>query len=232
MKKILIFQWFDCKDEARQQELVECINHNLKLGFDEVIIFNDSVESAFYGQNVKNISSNSRITYRDYIDIVNDANNYGSFVVLTNTDIKLDNKILMLEEISEDKTLMALSRYESNGLFSDSPWCTQDVWAMRSQAIHKSIIIQSNIPLGMPGCELRFAEIMFNAGFIVFNPCLDIKNVHVHSNSASHSDENRIYGAYLFTHPCSIEDIKTRNVKYPAAPVYCTSFSDTWFSIG
>jgi hypothetical protein len=231
MKKILIFQWFDCKDEPRKQELVECINHNLKLGFDEVIIFNDSVESTFHDINVKNIYTNRRISYRDFINVVKDPSNYGSLVILTNTDINLDRKIFSLDEIIKEKTLIALSRYENNGVLADSPWCTQDVWAMLSQPIHQSVIHQCDIPLGMPGCELRFSEIIFNTGFVVFNPCLEIKNIHVHANQAIHLDENRIFGAYLFTPACTFEDIATGNTKILPAPKYWTSFVQKLFEI-
>jgi len=231
MKKILMFQWFKCKDDIRRQEIIDCINHNLSIGFDEVIIYNDSEEPTFHGQNIKNIPTNSRITYRDFINVVNDSSNYGSLVVLTNTDIKLDKKILSLDEIIKEQTLIALSRYENNGILADSPWCTQDVWVMLSQPIHKSIIHQCHIPLGMPGCEIRFSEIVFNTGFAVFNPCLEIKNIHVHSNQAIHLDENRIYGAYLFTPACTFEDIRARNIKILPLPQYSTRFNPKLFSI-
>lgn len=231
MKKILMFQWFDCKDKTRKSELTDCINHNLSIGFDQVIIFNDSVKPTFHGKNVKNILTNSRITYRDYINIVKDPKNYSSLVVLTNTDIKLARNILSLDEIIKEKTLIALSRYENNGMLADSPWCTQDVWAMLSQPIHKSAIHQCDIPLGLPGCEIRFSEIIFNTGFSVFNPCLDIKNTHIHSNPHPHLDENRMYGAYLFTPACTFEDIRTGNTKILPSPQYLTSFIAKLFTI-
>ena len=231
MKKILMFQWFDCKDEIRRQELTDCINHNLNIGFDEVIIYNDSVKAIFNGRNIKNISTNSRITYRDYINVVKDPINYGSLVVLTNTDIKLDKKILSVDEIVKEKTLIALSRYENNGMLADYPWCTQDVWVMLSQPIHKSVIHQCDIQLGLPGCEVRFSEIIFNTGFLVFNPCLSIKNIHVHSNQTPHLDENRLYGAYLFVPACTLEDIRLKNQAVFAVPHYWTSFTNTLFTI-
>lgn len=107
-----MFQWFDCKDIVRKQELTDCINHNLAIGLDEVIIYNDSVDPIFHGQNIKNVSTHSRITYSDYINVVKDPSNYGSLVVLTNTDIKLDKDILSLDSLIKEKTLIALSRYE------------------------------------------------------------------------------------------------------------------------
>lgn len=222
MKKILLFQWFDCKDKTRKQELTDCINHNLNIGFDKVIIYNDSVEPTFHGKNIKNILTNSRIAYKDYINVVKDPSNYGSLVVLTNTDIKLDRNIMSLENIIKEKALIALSRYENNGILADFPWSTQDVWAMLSQPIHKSVIHQCDIPLGMPGCELRFSEIIFNTGFMVFNPYLDIKNIHNHSSQTVHKDENRMYGAYLFTPVCTFEDIRMGNTKILPTPYYLT----------
>ena len=229
-KKILIFQWFNCKDENRKQELIDCINHNLKIGFDEIIIYNDSVESTFYGENIKNISTNARITYKDYIKVVDNPSNYGALVFFTNTDIKLDKKILTLEETIKERILVCLSRYENSGLLTDAPWCSQDVWVMLSQPIHLSVISQCDIPLGLPGCEIRFSEIIFNTGFLVFNPCLDIKNIHVHSNPNLHLDENRIYGAYLFTPPCTIDDFRSGNVNVRPSLQYLTSNGRGFFT--
>jgi len=229
-KKILIFQWFNCKDETRKQELIDCINHNLKIGFDEIIIYNDSVEYTFYGENIKNISTNKRITYRDYIKVVNDPNNYGALVFFTNTDIKLDENILTLDQVIKEKMLICLSRYENNGLLTDSPWCSQDVWALLSQPIHMSVVHQCDIPLGLPGCEIRFSEIIFNVGFSVFNPCLDLKNIHVHSNPNSHLDENRMYGVYLFTPACTIEDIRSDSTNIRPSLQYLTSNGRGFFT--
>jgi hypothetical protein len=143
----------------------------------------------------------------------------------------LDFELSLLDEIIKEKALFALSRYENNGMLANTPWCTQDVWVMLSQPIRKSIIHQCDIPLGLPGCEIRFSEIVFNTGFEVFNPCLDIKNIHVHSNQVAHLDENRIYGAYLFTPACTLEDIRTGNKKILPSPQYLTSFIPKLFSI-
>ena len=123
-----------------------------------------------------------------------------------------------------------MSRYEINGLLTDAPWCSQDVWVMLSQPIHLSVIIQCGIPLGLPGCEIRFSEILFNTGFLVFNPCLDIKNIHVHSNTNLHLDENRMYGAYLFTPACTIEDIRIGSTNIRPSLQYLTSNGRGFFT--
>jgi hypothetical protein len=211
MKKILMIQWFNCKDHQRKLELIECINHNLELGFDEVIIHNHNVEINFNASNIKNEHLTQRLTYKHYVNAVNDPQNYGSLIILANTDIKLDEKMLTLHDTIPLETLIALTRYEINGELADSPWCTQDVWAMLSQPLHKSIVNQCDIQLGLPGCELRFSEVIYSAGFSVYNPCLDIQNIHIHSNPNPHLDENRMFGTYLFTPACKLIDLQNHN---------------------
>jgi hypothetical protein len=230
MKKILIFQWFNCKDAVRKSELVECVEHNLTLGFDNVIIFNDSVQPAFDGSHVTNIDTNKRITYRDFVDVVNDPENFGAMVCLTNTDIKLDKNIVDVSRALQPNLLLSISRYELNGQLADSPWCTQDTWIALSQPIPESVVWQSGIPLGLPGCENRFSEIFFSAGFRVSNPCMDIKNIHVQSMKSVHRDENRVFGAYLFIPACNINQVGTAE-SFPT-PVYLPRFANRSFRIG
>lgn len=230
MKKILIFQWFNCKDAVRKNELVECIEHNLCLGFDNVVIFNDSVEPSFSGRNVTNIETSARITYRDFIEVVNEPNNFGSMVCLTNTDIKLDKNIFEVSGILQPNLLLSISRYELDGRLADSPWCTQDTWIALSQPIPESVLWQSGIPLGLPGCENRFSELFFSAGFRVSNPCIDIKNIHVQSAKSVHRDENRVFGAYLFVPACTINQVG--KAEFFPTPVYLPRFANRSFRIG
>ena len=227
-----MFQWFDCIDEVRKKEFIDCINHNLNIGFDEVIIFNDKVQPAFFGDGIKNISSNTRLTYRDYIDLVNDVSNYGSLIVLTNTDIKIDTNIFNLAEVMKPVDFICMSRYEENGVIATSPAFTQDTWAILSQPVHNSIIHQSSIPLGIPGCENRFSEILFTVGFRVYNPSLDIKNIHIHRVPSVHKNENRVFGTILTIPPCYVEDIKNGFVKEYPRPFYLTAFHDGPINIG
>lgn len=232
MRKILIFQWFDCSDSSRKEELTECIQHNISLGFDKVIIFNDSVEPAFFGENIENIQANQRLSYRDFIDVVINPKNYGSLCCLTNTDIKLDKHLFELAAIIKTSDLMCISRYELDGQLARTPWCTQDTWALISQPLQKSIIYQTSIPLGLLGCENRFAEIFYGAGYKVFNPCLDIKNLHLQSIQSAHKNTDRIYGAYLFVPPCHLNDIGKFDSHLIPTPVYLPTFSKKLIRIG
>jgi hypothetical protein len=230
MKKILIFQWFHCNDALRKDELVQCIEHNLELGFDNVIIFNDSVKPTFTGDNITNIEAGGRLTYHNFIDVMNEPRNFGAMVCLTNTDIKLDKRIFELSPMLDSNVLFSISRHEHDGQLTDLPWCSQDTWVALSQPVPQSVQLQSAIPLGMPGCENRIAEVFFSAGFRVFNPCLGIKNVHVHSEKSALRDENRLFGAYLFVPACGIGDIGKRE-SFPT-PVYLPRYAKQVYKIG
>lgn len=232
MKKILIFQYFQSNSAARSSELEECILHNINLGFDEIIIFNDGVRSPFFNKNIKNIEVNNRLSYRDYIDFVGCRDNFGSFVVLTNTDIKLDKNLLNLGDSIQPIDFIALSRYEANGLIAPEPSFTQDTWAMLSQPIPPSILYQSAIPLGLPGCENRFAEVIFSAGYRVSNPSISIKNIHVQAIPSVHKFEEKMFGAILAIPPSSIEELNTSSPVNHPRPYYLPCFSDHLITIG
>ena len=229
MKKILAFQWFDCKDSARRAELKECIQHNLSLDFDEFIIFNDSTIPEFTGEKIRNIESNTRLTFKDWVMLLNDSSNHGSLICLTNTDIKLDPNLPSKCSQMSQNQLIALSRYEKNGELSPNPWATQDTWVAISQPIHNSIIYQSGIPLGVPGCENRLADLFFNIGFEVINPSLDIFNKHIQKIDSIHQLKDKVSGIYLMI-PTS--HFQTAGSYPPPMPMYFVSSMNKAFQIG
>lgn len=229
MKKILVFQWFDCKDEARRKELLECIHHNLSLAFDEFIILNDSTPALFTGEKIQNIQTTKRMTFQDWVAILNDPKNHGAVVCLTNTDIKLDPSLPSKCDFIQQNQLIALSRYEKNGELAPNPWVTQDTWAAISQPIHNSVVHQSGIPLGVPGCENRIAELFFNVGFEVINPCLDILNMHIQSVDSVHELQNKVAGTYLAIPPSNLQ---AQGGYPPAMPMYFVLNMNKMFQIG
>jgi hypothetical protein len=220
MKKILLTQWYDCKDPDRHAELLKCVSHNLSLSFDIIYVFHDKSAIEFVASNVNNLHVNRRLTFRDYLQIVAQDCHRGDMLVLTNTDILLDGRIFQLESMMNANQLVALTRYEADGNLASTPWCTQDTWVLVGQQIHQSALSSSDIPLGTPGCELRFSEIMYSLGYSVFNPCIDIRNMHIHSKASVHLDEDRNYGAYLFTPTCSIVDLANTSESEAPRVVY------------
>lgn len=226
VRAILTFQCFECLDAHRHDELRRCIEHNLSLPFDKVIIYNDSTAPAFFDDRTENLCGAGRQTFRDYLRIVEDPRYRGDLVVLTNTDIMLDRELLRAREHIRPSDLLCFSRYEADGAFPAAPWCTQDVWMMLAQPVPASVLLQSTLPLGLPGCETRFAELLFNAGYSVMNPSLDTRNVHVHTRQTPAKDENRIYGAHLLTPPCRLADLGERRSIPRPVPVYLAKFLD------
>lgn len=204
MKTILLFQYFLAQDPIRRNEIESAITHNINLGFDEIIIFNDSVKPNFVGPNITNILTDSRMTFKDFIEVVNDPRNHDSLITLTNTDIKLDHKILCIDKVISKSKVFCISRHELNGQLTENPHYCQDTWAMISQPLPKYILFSSNIPIGTSGCEQRFAELLFSFNFLISNPCVDIHNIHIHSNHPGTNETDRIYGAYLSIPPSGL----------------------------
>jgi len=219
LKKILVLQWYESAESERNAEIEKAFNHNLSLNFDEFIIFNENNKINYSSGNIKNLNQKGRYTFRDYLNVASITRADDTMVVTCNSDIALDPFIASADFGIDKKTLYCISRYEEDGSISEHPWATQDVWIIQSQKIHNSALNNSDIPLGTPGCELRFAELMYNIGYKVYNPCLSLKNFHIHRTQLPHNDEIRNYGAYLFTHACTLEDARNKANIEPV-PVY------------
>ena len=201
----LLYDYFSAASVERQQELDYCLRQNLSLDFSRIILFGDKQFSGIDSKMVVRIPLQERLTFSDFLEYVHANRNSEGIAVFTNSDIVIDKTLI--DSVSQLKfgVVLAISRYESIDTLANDPWCTQDTWVLRLQPIHISARLSTKFPLGKPGCELRFAEALYSVGFSIFNPCLSIRNLHVHSLASNHNDEFRLYGSYIFTPPCLME---------------------------
>ena len=84
------------------------------------------------------------------------------------------------------------------------PQWTQDLWAIRSDAnISESLLAASSLPIGKPGCDNRFAHVLWSHGFKVKNPCHWLITEHHHSDDARRYEQqkDRLYGAACYVYP-------------------------------
>jgi Exostosin family len=84
------------------------------------------------------------------------------------------------------------------------PEWTQDLWAMRSDAvISESLLASSTIPLGKPGCDNRIAHVLWSHGFVIKNPCHWLVTLHHHAQQERAYDErkDRLYGSACYVYP-------------------------------
>lgn len=222
----LIIQSYIANSKERQAEINHCVAENMKIPFDEVIVYGDNSFITEEGHRIVKKLTKSRLTFRSFLQEVSSRESLEGFCVLTNSDIILDKGILDKCSRIPTSVLLSISRHEQIGGLVPGPHCSQDTWVLRNQKIRDPLIQASDLPLGTPGCELRFAELMYSSGFKVFNPSLSVNNLHLHSGATRHNDDERHYGAYLFTHPCNLRDVGLESADHTGYPVYLKSGSN------
>jgi len=165
-------EYWDCGNEERNTEVIDCINTNIKSNFfKNIFIFSEKEEKRLLKQTIKS----SRITYQYIFDNAVDGIN-----IFCNSDMEFDETIKLAENINENE-FYALTRYEDNMMLhkKDDPYKgydSQDVWIWKD----KCKIKNANFYLGLPGCDNKIAYYAESYGYNVKNPSLSIKTYHKH----------------------------------------------------
>jgi len=165
-------EYWDCGNEERNTEVIDCINTNIKSNFfKNIFIFSEKEEKRLLKQTIKS----SRITYQYIFDNAVDGIN-----IFCNSDMEFDETIKLAENINENE-FYALTRYEDNMMLhkNDDPYKgydSQDVWIWKDRCKIKN----ANFYLGLPGCDNKIAYYAELYGYNVKNPSLSIKTYHKH----------------------------------------------------
>jgi hypothetical protein len=223
MKTILYMQNYPIASPDRRAEVDRCIRNNQSLGFDEFVEFDCGASSGGERPAVKRIRLNRRLNFRDYLREVALPENHGALHVLCNSDISLNESIFKLVDRLQPNELVCLSRYErseSGPVLTENPYCSQDTWAMIGRDLPESLIVQASFPLGWPGCENRFADLMGGYAYSQINPSKDVISIHFHAEHRGLDESSRLYGGYAFVWPCAFDDAADRPcVQYAYLPV-------------
>lgn len=212
-KVIYLSQYYECSNPARQQEIDDCVVYNSMLPWiDQFILLceGDARPPACVSDVVKCIHIADRATFMDFLSTlmtIDPAEN--DVAIISNSDIFLDCSIYaVLPHIRRDDFL-ALNRYETND--STTPFLmsnprpgsvswSQDTWILRCSLLKR--IVDSNIPhlpLGVAGCENRFASFIYESGASISNPCLGVRTTHNHKSEVRISTpSDRLEGDYCF----------------------------------
>ena len=165
-------EYWDCGNEERNAEVIDCINTNIKSNFfKNIFIFSEKEEKRLLKQTIKS----SRITYQYIFDNAIDGIN-----IFCNSDMEFDETIKLAENINENE-FYALTRYEDNMMLHKNydpykGYDSQDVWVWKD----KCKIKNANFYLGLPGCDNKIAYYAESYGYNVKNPSLSIKTYHKH----------------------------------------------------
>ncbi|MEI2418989.1 6-hydroxymethylpterin diphosphokinase MptE-like protein, partial [Arthrospira platensis SPKY2] len=208
---VLFTPYYKDKHRARQDELIYCLQKNIDCPEIEriVLLIDDGHEPELQSPKIEIVRLSSRATYLDWVRLT--ENRFSDRIsVLANTDIYLDGSISRLREIlsANANAFVALSRHDKEGsqeTLHQNPYQSQDVWAVYGKyGFTASLKNDLRIPLGFPRCDNKVAYLFSVHGAKVYNPCHDIKIVHVHETQLRYYDkygDTTVLGSVAWVYP-------------------------------
>ena len=187
----LIFNYYETKNFARNKELKHCLEQNLNNPhIDFIHLFNESSYMPIK-ENVKNIPTSKRLSYRDYFDYIEEnIKNEDDIFILTNSDCFFEHESFLYINNIKKEEAWCLSRWNvvSDGVPAViKPFNRPD---SQDATILRGFLKKINFLdffMGVPGCDNRLAYELDSAGYVLKNPLTKIKLIHYHM------DESRNY---------------------------------------
>lgn len=168
---ILLIEYYETENLRRYGEYITCLLKNIPY-FNKIFVFsNDNLP--FKDEKIT-IIKHDRPTFKDFFDFCN-HNLKDEICVIANGDIIFDSSIEFLEKTNLENKFIAISRWEK--LKPPDKDYYQDVWAFKSPIMSNE---EMKFNLGIPGCDNRISRIMFELGYTIRNPGLQIKTFHFH----------------------------------------------------
>ena len=202
--------YFRPAQAERRAELERCLTENrANDAIDHIyLMIDDDAEVDLSDGRVSVIKMDRRPTYRDWT-VFTEQYCPDKVSVLANADIYFDSTLSRLTELFEaDPTaFVALSRYElvdgATTLHPNPHW-SQDTWAYYPAKASNPVRDERlNFPLGVPRCDNKVAYVFGVYGHTVYNPCREVRSIHVHSTGIRNYDKKgdmRIVGGMAMVH--------------------------------
>lgn len=198
MEITVFIPYFRPKDAARRKELELCLEKNRACGAIShlVLMIDDDAEVDTSDGRFSVLRFDHRPTYKDWVEL-SYKKALGDISVLANADIYFDETLAGLNGLFEadPSGFVALSRYEREGnklSLHPNPHWSQDVWAFRPSASRNPARDAClDFPLGVPRCDNKVAYVFGIYGHTVYNPCRQIRSVHVHESGLRNYDKRR-----------------------------------------
>ena len=180
-------------DNERTNELMTALIKNLESEFiEKVHLFVDDEESLIKLNDISTKINNNKIKiiqvghkpkYSDFFKYILD-NLKESICMIINADIYLyECDVNLIELLKNNKLVYALTRHEhdmSHPLI-DNFEGSHDCYIFNSSYIDTNIISEhTNFYQNLPGIETHILKNFYDNGFKIFNPCIQIKIIHLH----------------------------------------------------
>lgn len=166
---------------ARSAEYRECLQKNLQNPLiDQICVLDEHSGCLPVHHRIKVRSVQSRPTYADFFEWVNQLAGPQDVSLIANSDIHFDASLRLLARALTPAICAALSRWDvqSDGscrLFDRND--SQDVWAFAGPVRQ----VSSDFLVGIPRCDNRILFELRAAGYHVINPAFTIRALHLHA---------------------------------------------------
>jgi len=203
-------------DSERSNELISALLFNINLDIVEKIhLFVDDEESLSKlneitnSDKIKVIGLKKRPKYNDFFNYILE-NIPDKICMLINSDIYIkeyDRRVLEL--LNDNKYLFSITRHEHDFTcyWIDNYCGSHDCYIFNSKYLDKNIINEhTDFNQNLPGIESHIISTFVKNGFKSFNPCLQIKIIHLHKTNLRSYGEKDWIGLHAwntdFRHQC------------------------------
>jgi len=195
-------------DKQRTEELVAALQNNINSTFIKSIhLYVDNKESLDYLNTITKsdkivvIETGKKPTYDDFFNYILKKLK-SSICMIANSDIYLaECDMNILDKVSKSRICYALTRHEfdmSCRLITN--YCgSHDCYIFNSHFLHRNILTHhTKYVQNLPGIESQIIKNFCDHGFKVFNPCYQIKIVHLHRSNLRKYSKNDWIGLHKY----------------------------------
>lgn len=184
----LFINFYTDPNHERREELLTCLQNNIACEFiDKIYLIGETFFST--DSKIICIPFNSRPTYRDFFNIINQHTKPNDINIIANSDIYFKEvSYAQFTNLTPD-TCYALTRWEiladgGEQFYNNSG--SQDTWIFRGAI---KMVEGANFTQGVAGCDNKIAYLLTQAGYKVTNPSLSIKTYHLHKSGVRYYDK-------------------------------------------
>ena len=181
----LIQQYYIHPNSKRANEIKLCLEKNIENPLiDKIILLNEKKLTLPKSDKIQQVILGHRMRYRDVFEhILTLPTNI--ITAFSNSDIYLTDTFRNLWTLDIKDKFLSLLRYEENTkeLFGPRP-DSQDTWIVRSDSVQSRQWDMSSLDFefGKAGCDNAINVELLKKKFIVANPSLSLKSMHVHTS--------------------------------------------------
>ena len=229
----LITQYFvSCGSLDRSLELRECLLQNCKsLYIDTIVLLNETDLSHEWAdipgsEKITQVVIGKRLTYYDALAYIKKSVPTQTIAIIANADIYFDETLLDLWKLKGEDRMLALLRWDvtSDGitLFGPRP-DSQDTWILWSDSVKCRQWDEGifGFPFGQPGCDNVFAGHMLRQRFLLANPALSIKTLHLHQSGIRTYSKTNVVPSDLYVALEPTHLLDSAQVQVPHGSPHC-----------